>query len=115
MTESSNEAPERRTLWIVLLLVITLTLVFHRVLLAVPEEVLPLGRMLLVAVAVPAVLRWLSGDRSPIHRWSSQLYIASVYIDIGCAMVLRIKCIEYGLDVVPLIMPVAVLDRKSVV
>ncbi|MEZ0052816.1 diguanylate cyclase (GGDEF)-like protein [Mycobacterium sp. MAA66] len=105
----------RHEMWAVLLIVITAGIVFHHALLKVPPEVLPLGRTLLVAVAIPMVLRWLSGDHSPLQRWSSVLYIASVYIDVACLMVLRIACIRYGLDVVPLVMPVAILMSVIVV
>ncbi|MGB8406656.1 MAG: diguanylate cyclase [Mycobacterium sp.] len=105
----------RHEMWAVLLIVITAGIVFHHTLLRVPPEVLPLGRTLLVAVAIPMVLRWLSGDRSPLRRWSSALYIASVYIDVACLMLLRIACIRHGLDVVPLAMPMTILMSLIVV
>ncbi len=105
----------RHEMWAVLLIVITAGIAFHHTLLRVPPEVMPLGRSLLLAVIVPMVLRWLSGDHSPLQRWSSLLYIASVYIDVACFMVLRIACIRHGLDVVPLAMPVAILMSLIVV
>ncbi|MUM34162.1 GGDEF domain-containing protein [Mycolicibacterium sp. CBMA 361] len=105
----------RHEMWAVLLVLITAGVIFHRTLLSVPAEVLPLGRTLLVAVAIPMVLRWLSGDHSPLQRWSSTLFVLSVYIDVACLMVLRIACIRHGLDVVPLAMPVAILMSLIVV
>lgn len=105
----------RHEMWAVLLVVLTAGIAFHHVLLRVPPEVMPLGRTLLVAVAIPMMLRWLSGDHSPLQRWSSLLYIASVYIDVGVLMLLRIACIRHGLDVVPLAMPVAILMSLIVV
>lgn len=105
----------RHEMWAVLLIVITAGIAFHHTLLRVPPEVMPLGRSLVLAVAVPMVLRWLSGDRSPVQRWSSLLYIASVYIDVACLMVLRIACIRHGLDVVPLVMPAGILMSLIVV
>lgn len=105
----------RHEMWAVLLIVITAGIAFHHTLLRVPPEVMPLGRSLLLAVIVPMVLRWLSGDHSPLQRSSSLLYIASVYIDVACFMVLRIACIRHGLDVVPLAMPVAILMSLIVV
>ena len=105
----------RHEMWAVLLIVITAVIAFHYTLLRVPPEVMPLGRSLLLAVVVPMVLRWLSGDRSPLQRWSSLLYIASVYIDVACVMVLRIACIRHGLDVVPLVMPAGILMSLIIV
>jgi len=105
----------RHEMWAVLLIVITAGIAFHHTLLRVPPEVMPLGRSLLLAVIVPMVLRWLSGDHSPLQRWSSLLFIASVYIDVACFMVLRIACIRHGLDVVPLVMPVGILMSLIVV
>lgn len=105
----------RHEMWAILLVVITSGILFHHTLLRVPPEVLPLGRTLLVAVAIPMVLRWLSGDRSPLWKFSSAFYILSVYIDVACLMVLRIACIRHGLDVVPLVMPVAILMSLIVV
>lgn len=105
----------RHEMWAVLLIVITTGVIFHHALLRVPPEVLPLGRTLLIAVVVPMILRWLSGDRSPLQHFSSVLYILSVYIDVGCLIALRIACIRHGLDVVPLVMPVAILMSIIVV
>lgn len=105
----------RHEMWAVLLIAITAAIVFHHTLLRVPPEVLPLGRTLLVAVVIPMVLRWFSGDHSPLQGWSSLLYIASVYIDVACLMLLRVACIRHGLDVVPLAMPVAILMSLIVV
>jgi len=115
LTFGQSGRKARHEMWAVLLIVITAGIAFHHTLLRVPPEVMPLGRSLLVAVVVPMVLRWLSGDHSPLQRWSSLLYIASVYIDVACFMVLRIACIRHGLDVVPLAMPVAILMSLIVV
>ncbi|WP_261862357.1 hypothetical protein, partial [Mycobacterium montefiorense] len=79
LTFGQSGRKARHEMWAVLLIVITAGIAFHHTLLRVPPEVMPLGRSLLVAVVVPMVLRWLSGDHSPLQRWSSLLYIASVY------------------------------------
>jgi diguanylate cyclase (GGDEF)-like protein len=105
----------RSELWLIMLIVIAIVLICHRVLLDVPPEVLPLGRFLIIGVLVPMVLRGLSGDRSPLRKGSSILFIASVYIDIGCMMALRVACLDNGIDVVPLVMPIAVLMSLIVV
>lgn len=105
----------RSELWLIMLVLITVVLICNRMLLDVPPDVLPLGRFLIGGVLVPMVLRWLSGERSPLRRWSSALFIASVYIDIGAMMTLRIACLNHGIDVVPLVMPVAVLMSLIVV
>lgn len=105
----------RSELWLILLVVITVVLIGNRVLLDVPHDVLPLGRFLVIGVLVPMVLRWLSGDRSPLRKWSSILFITSVYIDIGAMMALRIACLDNGIDVVPLVMPIAILMSLIVV
>lgn len=105
----------RSELWIILVGIVATSLVFNRVVLDVPPEVMPLGRFLLAGVVVPMVLRWLSSDRSPLHKWSSGLYIASVYIDVVAMMVLRVACIDHGIDAVPVILPVAVLMSLVVV
>ena len=115
LTFGQSGRKSRHEMWAVLLIVITAGIAFHHTLLRVPPEVMPLGRSLLLAVIVPMVLRWLSGDHSPLQRWSSLLYIASVYIDVACFMVLRIACIRHGLDVVPLVMPVGILMSLIVV
>jgi diguanylate cyclase (GGDEF)-like protein len=105
----------RSELWLIMLVVITVVLIGNRVLLNVPHDVLPLGRFLVIGVLIPMVLRWLSGDRSPLRKWSSILFIASVYIDIGAMMALRIVGLDNGIDVVPLVMPIAVLMSLIVV
>jgi len=105
----------RLQLWIVLILFMGGALVFHHSLLKIPAEVLPLGRQLVFGVMVPVVLRWLSSSWSPLHRWSAALYISSLFIDIACLMVLRVACLRAGYDVVPLIMPVALLMSLIVV
>lgn len=104
----------RHEMWAVLLVAVIAGIIFHRTLWGVPPDV-PLGPSLLISVAVPMVLRWLSGDHSPVRRWSSTLYIASVYIDVAWLMALRIACIRHGLDVVPLVMPVTFLMTLIVV
>ncbi|MCV7226647.1 GGDEF domain-containing protein [Mycolicibacterium komossense] len=105
----------RSEMWLIMLVVITIVLICNRVLLDVPPDVLPLGRFLVIGVLVPMVLRWFSGDRSPLRRWSSALFIASVYIDIGAMMALRVACLDNGIDIVPLVMPIAVLMSLIVV
>jgi diguanylate cyclase (GGDEF)-like protein len=105
----------RSEMWLILLVIITVVLICNRVLLDVPPDVLPLGRFLVIGVLVPMVLRWLSGDRSPLRTWSSALFIASIYIDIGAMMALRVACLDNGIDVVPLVMPIAALMSLIVV
>lgn len=105
----------RSELWIILVVCVAAALMFNRVVLDVPAQIMPLSRFLAIGVLVPMVLRWLSGDRSPLRRWSSVLFIVSVYIDIGAMMVLRVACLGAGIDAVPLIMPVAVLMSLIVV
>ena len=105
----------RLQLWITLALFMSAALIFHRALLKLPPEVLPLGRQLIFGVMVPVVLRWLSSAWSPLHRWSAALYIGSVFIDIACLMLLRVACLRAGYDAVPLIMPVALLMSLIVV
>lgn len=99
----------RGELWIVLLIGMAFVIVFHRVFLNLPPEVVPLGKALIMGVMVPAVLRWMSARGSPFHHWSMQLYIIAAFVDIGCLLLLRVACLNAGVDVVPLLLPVAVL------
>ena len=105
----------RSELWLILAAIVVTVTIFNRVILDVPAQVMPLGRLLIIGVLVPMVLRWLSSDQSPVGRWSSELYIASVYIDIAALMTLRAACLNAGIDVVPLILPVAFLVTMIVV
>ncbi len=105
----------RSELWLGMLVLVTVVLVFNQVFLDVPREVMPLGRLLILGVMIPMLLRWLSGDRSPLRRWSSLLFIASAYIDVACMMILRVACLDHGIDVVPIVLPVAVLMSLIVV
>lgn len=105
----------RAELWLVLLVSMSFALVFHRTVLQLPPEVLPLGRALLMGVLVPVGLRWLSGGWSPLHRWSPELYIAAALIDLICLLMLRVASLQAGYDAVPLILPVAVLLSLIVV
>lgn len=103
-------------LWLVLLVMLTGLLLIQVVILDVPSDVLPVWTFFGIAVLVPAALRWLSGSpRSPIHRWSTELFILSVFIDAGALMVTRVICIRHGYDVVPIIVPVAVIAALLVV
>ncbi|MGB6245984.1 diguanylate cyclase domain-containing protein [Gordonia sp. (in: high G+C Gram-positive bacteria)] len=105
----------RSELWLILLVAISVLLIFHSYLLRVPPELVPLGPYFVVGVVIPMVLRWLSGAQSPIRRWSSALFIVAVYIDLAALMTARIVCIRHGLDVLPIIVPVAVLASLLVV
>lgn len=105
----------RAELWIILLVSMTVVIAFHGVFLQLPPDVVPLGKMLLIGVLVPAVLRGLSVRGRPFHHRAAELYIAAAYIDIACLLALRVACIRAGYDVVPLILPVAILLSLIVV
>ena len=99
----------RAELWIVLLLVVAGILIFYRAFLQLPPEVVPLGKAVLLGILVPAILRGLSVRGRPFSHWATEFYIAAAFIDISCILFLRAACIRAGYDVVPLILPVAIL------
>ncbi|GAA4405556.1 GGDEF domain-containing protein [Tsukamurella soli] len=99
----------RSELWIVMLVGVGAVLVFHAFLLDVPGALLPWTPLLLIGIGIPVVLRWLSGSQSPLRRWSAALFIAAAYLDVACMMTVRIVCLEHGMDVLPVIVPVCIL------
>lgn len=105
----------RAELWIILLVSMAVVIAFHGAFLQLPPDVVPLGKMILAGVIVPAILRGLSVRGRPFHHLATELYIVAAYIDIVCLLVLRVACIRAGYDVVPLIIPVAILLSLIVV
>lgn len=105
----------RLELWLVMLLGVGAVLLFHRYLLKVPPELLAWGPLLIVAIGIPAVLRWLSGSSSPVRRWSQALFVVAAYLDIACMMAVRTICLQHGIDVLPIIVPVTILMSLVVV
>lgn len=105
----------RAELWVVLLLTVTAVLIFHRAFLQLPAEVVPLGKTLILGVLIPALLRGLSVRGRPFDHMATEFYVLAALIDIACMLVLRVACKQAGYDVVPLIIPVAILLSLIVV
>ena len=105
----------RAELWDILLVAVAGVIVFHRAFLQLPAEVVPLGKALLLGVVLPAILRWFSVRGRPFDHLATELYIAAAFIDIACLLTLRVACLRAGYDVVPLILPVAILLSLIVV
>ncbi|MFZ2510919.1 MAG: GGDEF domain-containing protein, partial [Gordonia sp. (in: high G+C Gram-positive bacteria)] len=102
-------------LWLLLLVITAILVVFHRYYFTdpgTPRMVLPL---LVVALVIPAVLRWLSSSYRPWLRWSTALFVISVYLDVACLMAIRAISIAGGHDLVPILLPVGVLAALLVV
>lgn len=105
----------RLELWLVMLLGVGAVLLFHRYLLKVPPELLAWGPLLIVAIGIPALLRWVSGSSGPVRRWSQALFVIAAYLDIACMMAVRTICLQHGMDVLPIIVPVTILMSLVVV
>ena len=101
-------------LWLILLFLTGFLAVFHRFFLTDPETSAVVVPLVIIGTAVPAVLRWLSGAQSPWHRWSTALYVISVYADVACLMAIRAISIDNGHDLIPILLPVGVLTSLLV-
>jgi GGDEF domain-containing protein len=106
----------RAQILIGLLIVVALLLGFQDSVLKIPEEADGLGRLTLCLGLVPAALVALVGCfYSRWHRWSAVLYLVAISVILAAQMLGRIVQLSKGYDVVPLMMPVAVLLSLSVV
>lgn len=102
-------------LWLILLVLAAVLALFHRYYLTDPDTSPVVVPLIVFALVIPAVLRWLSSSYQPWLRWSTALFVISVYIDLACLMVIRAISIAGGHDVIPILLPVAVLAALLVV
>lgn len=105
----------RSELWLLILVWVAVVVIFHEYLLAVPSRLSSWVPLLLIGVGIPAVLRWLSGSRSPWNRWSQGLFVVATYLDITCLMVIRVAGLQQGTLTLPIVVPVAILMSLVVV
>ncbi|NMO00700.1 GGDEF domain-containing protein [Gordonia sp. TBRC 11910] len=105
----------RSEIWIILLCGGAFILAFQSYI--VGGDALPSfgGVVFFAAVALPMILRWLAGAQSPVRKWSAQLFIIAVYIDIASLMTVRVLTTRQGIDVIPLVLPIGVLLTLLVV
>lgn len=99
----------RTEMWLGLAIGFTLLLIFHSFLLPSTDENTLFTPLLIIALIVPMVLRGISGVSDRWAHWSTPLFIASVYLDIGALLWVRITSAGPGLEVMPVIVPIAVL------
>ena len=65
----------RAELWIILLVSMAVVIAFHGAFLQLPPDVVPLGKMILAGVIVPAILRGLSVRGRPFHHDEQPVYM----------------------------------------
>ncbi len=99
----------RTEMWLGLAAGLGLLLIFHSYFLPYTGGQAFFTPILAVALVVPMVLRGLAGRSTRLASWSTALFIASVYLDIGCLMWLRLAGQHAGQEVIPVIVPTAVL------
>jgi diguanylate cyclase (GGDEF)-like protein len=99
----------RSELWLLILAAVAVIMIFHGHLLAVPSTLVSWIPLLLIGIAVPAVLRWLSGSHSPWNRWSQGLFIVATYLDIACLMAIRVAGQQEGTPTLPIMVPMGIL------
>lgn len=103
----------RGELWIGLLLAIAALLILDAQLLNTTRSFY-FWLAIIAGVIFPALLRWLSTAYSPVRRWSAACYIAAVYLDVVALMGVRVFGLHNGVDMVPILVPTAVLSSLIV-
>lgn len=111
-SEYGEDGQRMRTeLWLGLLIAIgtLLVLAWDPLTDTAADRGLPFWLLMTVGLAAPMMLRWLSSSLSPLRQWSATIYVTAVYLDVIVLMAIRVIGVREGDEVVPLIVPTAVL------
>ncbi|MBM7369324.1 GGDEF domain-containing protein [Gordonia hydrophobica] len=106
----------QRTIMGGLLMVCALLLTFQKDVLQIPDAADLTGRLfLLIGIMPPAAVILVTSLIPRCRRWSSEIYIACVAVIVTAQMVQRVMQLPKGYEVVPLLMPLAVILSMGIV
>ncbi|WP_051198825.1 GGDEF domain-containing protein [Gordonia shandongensis] len=106
----------RTEMWLILAASAVLLLAGIRISgIEIPPDLDRYRPLFLIGLAIPFIVRWASTLGGRLARWSTPLFIASVYIDVVVLMTARVAGLRTGVDLIPLVVPVAFLLSLVVV
>ncbi|GEE01758.1 hypothetical protein nbrc107696_22040 [Gordonia spumicola] len=108
-TFDSTARTYRSELWIALMVGMALLVVFDRAFFDAAHTLTHKPELIVVGVVLPMLLRWASSRSTRAARWSTPLYVTSVYLDVAVLLAVRVQTSDGAFESVPMLAPLAVL------